>query len=111
MQVSFKTENPQFLSELWTAPAFRILPQETTLDSLQDCVAGGFRLEPVGWKGTIPDVVPLGRGPGTHFVRGFCFSDAKLLERTRHCKPQARYLFITWNFLFLFMKSATLGVI
>ena len=67
MQVSFKTENPQFLSELWTAPAFRILLQETTLDSLQDCVAGSSWLEPVGWKGTIPDIVSLGRRPRHSF--------------------------------------------
>ena len=63
MPFSFKTENAQFLSELRTAPAFRTLSQETALDSLQDRVAGGSWLEPVGWKGTIPDIVPLGRGP------------------------------------------------
>ena len=42
----FKTENAQFLSDLWMAPAFRSLSQETALDGLSDCAAGGAQVEP-----------------------------------------------------------------
>lgn len=104
---SFNTENAQFPSDLWTAPAFRILSQEKALDSLPDCAAGSAQLEPGagGGKRSCPSTgqgSQLSVAPVPPTLRALSKQDKM------QSKPLARCLFTTWRGFFSCINSATL---